>query len=579
MQSCAVIGCGPAGMVACTALRQSGLLVTCFDIAPGPGGIWSSNARDVFSSRGAVSPIYPSMRCVLPKELMCFSDVHFDFTVPQFPHHTAVQHYMLQYASQKGVRGLTRFNTKVESARYDPVDRLWKLISVNVLNGDVMEWAFDKVCVCTGQTQEVRFPVGLRETLDSYVREGGELHHAAHVKDFRSFRNKRVVIVGDGVSAYDYCMELKRMGAEVTHSTMMQGETSTAVGGAAGAATAAESSPSSLNAKAGGGASLSSSLWKDAAAMSGDAQGRKELSDVRVAADAATRLTSFMARLPWMRNDVHAANDVVRKWLRYRNTRVEAIPTVGLPVESEGRGIRFRDDPLRRQSTEEVVAEAKARAQRRSGDSGPSLTTSALSGVFLDRVDAVICATGFTRRYPFLHPDIRRVLEDDGPRLLTPSAGSTAETAAAESGSRHGLYLGTLWTNEPSLAVVGHQRELLPPFLIFEAQSRFIAYAFTQRLSLPQGAAALQARETELTMENPLLCDLYSPAGLGLHSAVYYNVLQQELGVSSRDTYTAKIMQRQRWLLSSTLVRIYHKFRSMAPLKRKKQHLLFSNRV
>ncbi|KPA73270.1 putative mitochondrial hypothetical protein [Leptomonas pyrrhocoris] len=568
MLSCAVVGCGPAGMAACTALRQSGLLVTCFDIAPAPGGIWSSNARDVFSSRGAVSPIYPSMRCVLPKELMCFSDVHFDFTVPQFPHHTAVQHYMLQCASQKGVRGLTRFNTKVESARFDPVDRLWKIISVNVLNGDVMEWAFDKVCVCTGQTQEVRFPAGLRETLESYVREGGEVHHAAHVKDFRSFRGKRVVVVGDGVSAYDYCMELKRMGATVTHSTMMRGD-------AAATAVEAEGGGSDR-----GGPSLTSSLWKDAAPQT-DARRAKEVSDVRVATDAATRLATFMARLPWLRNDVHAANDAVRKWLRYRNTRLESIPTVGLPMGSEGRGIRFHDDPSRRQSTEEVVAEAKARAQLRSGRSFPSPSSAAPSGTFMDQVDAVICATGYTRRYPFLHPDIRRVLEAEGQPLLTSSdpADTAAETSSRGAAGRHGLYLGALWTSEPSLAIVGHQKELLPPFLLFEAQSRFVAYAFTQRLLLPDSAAAMQAKEAELTTENPLLKDLCNPDGLGLHSAVYFNVLQQELGVSSRDTYTAKIMQRQRWLLSSTLVCIYHKFRSMAPLKRKQQHLLFSNKV
>jgi thioredoxin reductase len=576
MQSCAVIGCGPAGMAASTALRQSGLLVTCFDIAPGPGGIWSSNARDVFSSRGAVSPVYPTMRCVLPKELMCFSDVRFDYTVPQFPHHTAVQHYMLQYASQKGVRGLTRFNTKVESARFDPTDRLWKLISVNVLNGDVMEWAFDRVCVCTGQTQEVRFPVGLRGMLEGYVREGGELHHSAHVKDFRSFRNKRVVVIGDGVSAYDYCMELKRMGAEVTHSTTMQED-------AAERRLAEAADTADLRSARRGQrretASLASSVWRDAAGSAGG-EADMEVSDLRVAADATTHAASFAARLPWLRNDVHAANDVVRKWLRYRNTRMESIPTVGMPVESEGRGVRFRNDPSRRLSTEELVAEAKERVRHGSG------ALASPAGVFIDNVDAIICATGYTRRYPFLHPDIRRVLEAEEQPLLAAPTSATAtcpdnEAALRSSGavSRRGLYLGTLWTAEPTLAVVGHQKELLPPFLMFEAQSRFVAYAFTQRLSLPDNAAALYTRETELLRQNPLLKDLYSADGVGLHSAVYFNVLQQELGVSSRDTYTAKIMRRQRWLLSSTLVRIYHKLRSMAPLKRKQQHLLFSNKV
>ncbi|KAG5482789.1 hypothetical protein LSCM1_06819 [Leishmania martiniquensis] len=564
MQSCAVIGCGPAGMVASTVLRQSGLLVTCFDIAPRPGGIWASNARDIFSSRGCVSPIYPSMRCVLPKELMAFSDVRFDYTVAQFPHHTAVLHYMHRYAAQKGVRGLTRFNTKVESARFDPVDRVWKVISVNVINGDVMEWSFDKVCVCTGQTQEVRFPAGMREALEGFVREGGEVHHAAHVKDFRAFHRKRVVVVGSGVSAYDYCVELKRMGAEVLQSITVQ---------------APFAGSSDLQA----GLARSSHIaahWRDnAAAQLRRGQAAKEVSDMRVAADAVTRLVGLAARLPWLRHDVHVASDVVRKWLRYRNMRLEGIPVVGLPLDNDGRGLRFAADPSVRRSTADFVVEAAERVGRRGKSPlAPS------SEVFVDNVDAVICATGYTRRYPFLHPDVRRVLEEDQPLLTscassTPSCFSGSAACGVPSASRHGLYMGTLWSAEPSLALVGHQKDLLPPFLLFEAQARFIAYAFTQRVLLPEGAEAMRAKEDALVKDNAALANVYSEGGAGLHSAAYFNILQHELGVSSRDTYTAKVLQRHKWLLHSTLVRLYHKCRSMAPLKRKKQHLLFSNDI
>jgi len=209
MHSCAVIGCGPAGMAASAVLRQYGLMVTCFEVEPEVGGIWAKNSRDVFSTRGVLSPVYPSMRCVLPKDLMSFSDVRFDYTTPQFPHHTAVRQYLGHYAERKGIRGLTRFNTKVESIRWDPRQSSWKLISVNIRNGDIMEWSFDRICVCTGQTQEARFPEGARELLHDYTRHGGEVHHAAHIKDFRAFANKRVAVVGDGVTAYDYCLELR----------------------------------------------------------------------------------------------------------------------------------------------------------------------------------------------------------------------------------------------------------------------------------------------------------------------------------------------------------------------------------
>jgi len=329
MLSCAVIGCGPAGMAASAILRQSGLLVTCFDMAPEPGGIWTSSAHDVFSSRGLLSPIYPSMRCVLPKELMCFSDVHFDYTVPQFPHHSAVGRYLHQYATQKGVSGLSRFNTKVESLRWDAAERAWKAITVNVVNGDVMEWSFERVCICTGQTQEVRFLDDMKKLLGPYVREGGELHHAAHVKDFRAFRNKRVVVVGDGVSAYDYCVELKKNGAEVLHST-------TALHPSMPPMSTAETPLTPL--------------W----ASSTPAAAAPELT---ATADAAVRASRLLTQFPWRRRSTHAATDVVGRWLRYRNERLEAIPTIGLPINSDGRGIQFADAPPNGLQTGSLAAE------------------------------------------------------------------------------------------------------------------------------------------------------------------------------------------------------------------------------
>jgi len=95
-------------------------------------------------------------------------------------------------------------------------------------------------------------------------------------------------------------------------------------------------------------------------------------------------------------------------------------------------------------------------------------------------VDVVIAATGYTRRYPFLHADLRRQLEEDEPLLLespTMAAGTEDKAAASPPQRRNGLFLGTLHATQPSLAFVGHQKELLPPFLLFEAQARFICAA------------------------------------------------------------------------------------------------------
>ncbi|ORC88055.1 dimethylaniline monooxygenase (N-oxide forming) [Trypanosoma theileri] len=564
MQSCAVIGCGSAGMAAATALRQCGLLVTCFELAADPGGVWNSDTRKPFSSRGLVSPIHPTMRCILPKDLFSFSDVRFDFTVPQFPHHSSVRRYLEQYAEKKGVRGLVRFNTKVQSVRYDCKGAVWRVITVNVVNGDVFEWSFDKVCVCTGQTHEPRYPSGIKDVLKPYVSAGGELHHASHVKDFRQFKNKRVVVVGNGVTAWDYCMELRRSGADVYHSSyhppgQEQGE-----------------------------------LW-DGVLQCGSSINFNRNGAMRDAGSAALQLLSC---LPGWRKDHTKGSRIVSRWMQFSNAELFGkIPSVGHVILCEGRGILFAEE---RKQTMEIVDEAKVRAMVRRKQDIKTLESrntvadnnnnNEPSGIFIDNVDAVICATGYHLRFPFLHRDLRNVLED--PPLLLQERGNdnpqkenqqnetySHGVGTTRSLERRGLYLGTLYAQDPSIAFVGIQRELLPPFMLFEAQSKFVAYAFTGRLKLPYGAVNMLAHEADLMQRYPPLVHLYSPEGLGLYSAVYFNVLQEELQVGSRSTYTAGIMERQKWVLLTSLLRLVHKIRSLAPLKRKKQHILFSNNI
>eukprot|EP00796_Vickermania_ingenoplastis_P001021 gene1021-610_t len=507
MQSCAVIGCGPAGILATSCLRQSGLLVTCFELSSGAGGMWAIDSRKRFSDRGLPSPLFPAMRCVLPKDLMAFSDSRFDYTVPQFPHHSSVKDYLERYASAKGVAGLTRFNTKVQSVRFDDRDRLWKLVTVNISSGDVHEWSFDKVCVCTGQTQEPRFPLGLMQAMEPFKRAGGEVEHACHVKDFRALRHKRVVVIGDGVTAADYCDGLQQVGADVCHSSSIDGTAEQRAAAASGA-----------------GGTAAERLWRRAA---------PEVLYRRVVQRQMTN--PRVKRL-----------GALRRW-------------------EDGKALVFDG--------------AAAQGPLRVPQAAPLEEHGA---ELVDNVDMILCATGFTQRFPFLHPDIRRIVEEESLPLLPLETANICTKGKAEaegsptSGpSARGLYLGTIWRSNPSLAFVGLQKSLLPPFLLYEVQARFVSYAFTRRLTLPATETEMLRRQEELEARHGML--LASPDGM--RSSVYFDVLQQELGVSSRDTYRLALLQRKQWLLTTLGLRVYHKLRALAPLKRKQQHLLFSNKV
>lgn len=86
--------------------------------------------------------------------------------------------------------------------------------------------------------------------------------------------------------------------------------------------------------------------------------------------------------------------------------------------------------------------------------------------------------------------------------------------------------------------------------MLFEAQARFVASAFTGRIAIPSDASAMNAHEAMLCEQHPSLSHLYNPNGVGLHSATYFDVLQSQRSskVSSSTvnaTFTAHIMRRQ----------------------------------
>lgn len=504
MQSCAVIGCGPAGIIASSTLRQAGLFVTCFELGPTAGGIWQIESRHKFSTRGLLSPLYPSMRCSTPKDMMAFSDKRFDFTVPSFPHYSSASDYLQRYASFKGVSALTRYNTKVQSARFDSKDSLWKLITVNVVSGDILEWTFDNVCVCTGQTQEPRFPPNLHRLLQPFKDQGGEVEHACYVKDFRSLRKKKVVIVGSGATAMDYCSFLHMVGAEVFLSS-----------------------------------------------------GNSKVNQIR---GLSHNQEGQLVRL-WKQGFANSAlqNIANRKALHPR------IKCLGPIKRSEADGIIFES------------MEAHTKLKMPGVQQSYSCTN---DEILVENIDLVICATGFTQRYPFLHKDLRQQLEEDPSILLEDHSEKHASSSSAnifEASQFHqkGLYLGTIFRSNPSLAFIGLQKGLCPPFMMYECQSRFVSYAFSQRISLPSTEADMIKKESSLELKHSM--NISTINSEQLNSSKYFDVLQEELGATTR--YTSELSKRRLWVSTTFFLWVYHKFRSFAPLKRKKQHLLFSNEV
>ena len=537
MLSCAVVGCGPAGMAAALALRRAGLLVTCFEVAPEAGGIWAADPSSTHTSRGILSPMHPSLRCVVPKDLMSFSDMRFDMQTPSLPHFSAVKNYLANYADKKGINAITRYNTKVESLRFDEKTQRWKLISVAIHSGDVFEWIFDRVVVATGQCNAPRYPSEV-ELLREFEKEhDGIVSHSCFLTNARSYSGKKVVVVGGGASAQETCQRLYHIGANVTHCTR-------------------EVPTEPLRS------------WPS------------EQENSASAAAVAERILSLWG------TDSKRAEKFVRTLMATRFHDGADVPTVGMLRRVDGRDLYFAGTNKPKLSLSDRLDELEHTGVRAPEESKP--TEDDVGEVVTD-VDAVFFATGYQYRMPFLPDAMRSVLEPAAVRRLTPGGkhrdiGKEEGVLAHRYTDDRGLLLGCIWRDVPTIAFVGLPSGMFPPFLLMEAQADFVAQVFAGRRRFTE--STLQGLNELLEADNPVVGKLFDDGGLGLSSIRYYDLLRSEAQLRTGvpvlrppDAFTEAIARRKWWFASSWLVSLISRVRSLAPLKRKKQHVLFSNDI
>ncbi|XP_026394348.1 flavin-containing monooxygenase FMO GS-OX-like 3 isoform X2 [Papaver somniferum] len=226
----AVIGAGPAGLVASRELRREGHEVVVFERNNQVGGTWVYNSNvesdplGLDPSRAIIhSSLYDSLRVNLPREVMGFSDYPFvakvkDGTDPRrFPHHSEVLHYFEDFANHFGLIQLIRFETEViyvglleeeEELREGWVVKSRKKGEVG--NSSVARDVFDAVVVCSGQYTQPN--IAEIPGIDAWP--GKQLHsHSYRVPE--PFSGQVVLVIGNSVSAEDISKEISAVAKEV----------------------------------------------------------------------------------------------------------------------------------------------------------------------------------------------------------------------------------------------------------------------------------------------------------------------------------------------------------------------------
>ncbi|KAL4353928.1 hypothetical protein GQ457_06G032840 [Hibiscus cannabinus] len=221
----AVIGGGIAGLVSARELQREGHQVTVFEKADKIGGTWLYDSRvetDLLGldpNREVVhSSLYKSLRVNLPRQIMGFLD--YPFVKKQggdprhFPGHQEVLRFIEDFARNFGLLELIRFGHEVVRVeRVDVASHEWIVESrtqETESSWELKAELFEAVVICNGNTTEPR--IAAFPGRDTWP---GLQMHSHNYRTPEQFKNKIVVLIGNGPSAIDILKELAPVAKQV----------------------------------------------------------------------------------------------------------------------------------------------------------------------------------------------------------------------------------------------------------------------------------------------------------------------------------------------------------------------------
>uniref|UniRef100_UPI00358FBEC6 dimethylaniline monooxygenase [N-oxide-forming] 2-like isoform X1 n=2 Tax=Myxine glutinosa TaxID=7769 RepID=UPI00358FBEC6 len=209
-----VVGAGVSGLAATKSCLDEGLEPTCFDIGDDIGGLWKYHDKAV-EGRGSV---FLSLVTNISKEMICYSDFPMPSHYPTYLGHTDMLKYLHLYAENFKLNNHIRLKTKVEAVtkRPDfPTSGQWDVVVVDE-NGKKEEMVFDAILVCSGHNYTANFPKDFFPGIDKFK---GHIIHTREYKEPSPYVGKRVLVIGFGNSGADIATEISRHASQVFVST------------------------------------------------------------------------------------------------------------------------------------------------------------------------------------------------------------------------------------------------------------------------------------------------------------------------------------------------------------------------
>ncbi|KAJ6157810.1 hypothetical protein N7470_005402 [Penicillium chermesinum] len=252
IKSVAVIGAGPAGVIAVDALvkEQAFDVIRVFERQEKAGGCWVSRDDEppreldldrladrtadapvaipaslpcrtppLTQQRFTDSPIYPGLETNVDASAMSFSQesipvVRSEWSIQRhgedtpFRPHAVIRQYVEDVLTVNGNQHLVEYNTTVERAIKNPETEKWDVVlrRRELHDGAPSDYwwseTFDAIMVASGHYAVPYIPAikGLKELA---MRNPGSVEHTKHYRGPEKYRGKKVVTVGASVSAAD----------------------------------------------------------------------------------------------------------------------------------------------------------------------------------------------------------------------------------------------------------------------------------------------------------------------------------------------------------------------------------------
>jgi dimethylaniline monooxygenase (N-oxide forming) len=203
----AIIGAGPAGLVAAKYMKQHGLPTTIFEQGESVGGQWCGGA--------AYSGVWPNMRTNTSRLMTAFSDLSHRDDTPIYPSNQQMHAYLQAYAEHFELGSHLRLRTRVMRIAREPSTDSWR-VTYSTEDGTVQSETFGHVVIASGRFHKPRIPD--LPGLASFAGSGG-VSHTFGYRGPEAHHGTSTLVAGGNISALEIASDLAMQGAATVISS------------------------------------------------------------------------------------------------------------------------------------------------------------------------------------------------------------------------------------------------------------------------------------------------------------------------------------------------------------------------